>query len=327
MGPDGLPNPDATLANGTPVPAGALNNLFVACGNSANLVRTSYPGMGTVTSVETNANSIYNSLQVSARRTVGALTFSAAYTYSHSIDSSSDRYDGAFVDSYDYLHQRASSNFDLRHNFSMSFVYAIPFFKEPGFAHTVLGGWSASSIITIQTGTPFSVTNGTTYGDSAGLGNAVGTGSRPDIVGNAHQVSSGDKTASAAGGVFGPLYYNPGAYVVPTGLTYGTVGRNTLYLPGRTNFDIGLFKRFTIKEKAAFEFRWEVFNLFNHTQYNGINSAMDCAAGANNSAGDSSCIAGTVDPITGDVSGASGFLHLNSAHAARRMQFGLRFQF
>ena len=314
-GDDGLPNPDATLANGTPVPAGALNNLFVACGNSANLVRTSYPGLGTVTSVETNANSIYNSLQVTARRSVGALTFSAAYTYSHSIDSSSDRYDGAFVDSYDYLHQRASSNFDLRHNLSMSFVYAFPFFKEPGVAHTLLGGWSASSIITIQTGTPVSVTNDTQFGDSAGLGNSVGTGSRPEIVGNANSVSSADKTASASGGVFGPLYYNPGAYTVPTGLTYGNVGRNTLYLPGRTNFDIGLFKRFSIKEKAAFEFRWEVFNLFNHTQYNGINSAMDCAGGSSNSAGDSSCIE------------SSSFLHLNSAHAARRMQFGLRFQF
>ena len=79
----------------------------------------------------------------------------------------------------------------------MSFVYAFPFFKEPGFAHTLLGGWSASSIITSQTGTPFSVTNGTQFGDSAGLGNGVGTGSRPDIVGNAYAISSADKANSA----------------------------------------------------------------------------------------------------------------------------------
>jgi hypothetical protein len=141
------------------------------------------------------------------------------------------------------------------------------------------------------------------------------TDSRPDIVANAYAVSSADKTAAADGGVLGPLYYNPGAYVLPTGLTYGTVGRNTLNLPGRSNFDFGLFKRFQISERAGLEFRWETFNLFNHTQFNAINSAMDCAAGATNSAGDASCIE------------SSGFLHLSGAHAARRMQFGLRFTF
>jgi Carboxypeptidase regulatory-like domain len=319
LGSDGLPDSNATLGNGTPVPSAALNNLFVACNNSTNLVRAQYPGFGDIVMVDNSANSIYNAFQASVRRTVGAFTFSLAYTYSHSIDDSSDRFDTTFVDSYNIKNQRASSNFDMRHNLAISFVYAVPLFKEPGLKNTLLGNWSLSSIILVQTGTPFSVTNGTGYSDSAGLGNVVtygsATGSRPDIVSSPFSVSAADKSASAAGGVTGPLYYNPGAYVVPTGLTYGTVGRNTLNLPGRTNFDFGLFKRFPIKEKAAFEFRWETFNLFNHTQYNAINSGMDCAAGSTNSAGDGSCIA------------SSGFLHLSGTHAARRMQFGLRFQF
>ncbi|MGB7439166.1 MAG: carboxypeptidase regulatory-like domain-containing protein [Candidatus Acidiferrum sp.] len=303
----------ATLGNGTLVPSAALDNLFVACQNNSNLVRP-YLGYGTIQSVETSANSIYNALQVSATRSVGALTLSAAYTYSHSIDDSSDRYDTAFVDSYNVEGSRASSSFDMRHNFVASYVYALPFFKQEGLKHTLFGAWSLSGITTIQTGTPVNVANGTTYGDSAGLGNGVGTASRPDIVGNPNSVTAAQKTASAAGGVFGPLYYNPAAYTLPVGLTYGDVGRNTLYLPGRVNFDFGLFKRFPFKEKYAFEFRWESFNIFNHTQYNGIDSTMDCT-GAANSAGDPTCIA------------SSGFLHLNSTHAARRMQFGLRFQF
>ena len=299
----------ATLGNGTLVPAGALNNLFVACQNNANLVR-SYRGYGTLTSVETSANSIYNAFQLSANRTVGALTLSVAYTYSHSIDDSSDRYDGAFVDSYSVKASRASSSFDLRHNLAISYVYALPFFKEPGLTHTLLGAWSISGIITVQTGVPINVTNGTTYSDAAGLGNGVGTASRPDLIGDSGTVTAAQKSAAAAGGVFGPLYYNPAAFSLPVGLTYGNVGRNSLYLPGRTNFDFGLFKRFPIREKYAFEFRWETFNLFNHTQYNGINSSMDCPT-----PGDDSCLA------------QSGFMHLNSTHAARRMQFGLRFQF
>ena len=56
--------------------------------------------------------------------------------------------------------------------------------RAAGLTHTLLGGWQVSGITVAQTGTPFSVTNGTTYGDNAGVGNGVGTGSRPDLVGN-----------------------------------------------------------------------------------------------------------------------------------------------
>ena len=295
----------ATLGNGVPVPTAAVQNLWVACGNNANVVRP-YHGYGTINRIETSANSIYHALQMTATRSVGALTFSLAYTYSHSIDDSSDRYDGGFTDSYNLPISRASSNFDLKHNFVASYVYALPFFKQPGLAHNVLGGWEVSGITTIQTGVPFTVTNDSGFGDSAGLGNGTGTGSRPDLVGNPYTVTAAQK--SAASDVLGPLYYNPAAFAVPTGLTYGTLGRNTLRMPGRTNFDFGLHKRFQVNERCGFEFRTEVFNLFNHTQYNSIGTSLDTTDAA-----------GNIDN--------SGFLHLNGAHLPRIMQFGLRFQF
>ena len=302
----GLPT-GATLGNSTPVPGNAVNNLWVACGNDANPLR-GFLGYGTINRIENNANSIYNALQVTARRTVGAFTFSLAYTYSHSIDDSSDRYDGNFVDSYNLKQARAASDFDMRHNLTVSYVYALPFFRNPGFVHNTLGGWQVSGITTVQTGLPFSISNDTDFGDSAGLGNGVGTASRPDLVGNPYVISQADRDAAAEGGVRGPLIYNPGAFAVPTGLTTGTLGRNTLRLPGRVNFDFGLFKLFALNEKMHFEFRAETFNLFNHTQYNGIGGGMD-----------------TTDPA-GNVSN-SGFLHLDSAHLPRVMQLGLRFQF
>ena len=192
---------------------------------------------------------------------------------------------------------RASSNFDLRHNFVTSYVYNLPFFRGTGFTHTALGGWQVSGITTIQSGTPVTVTNGTTFGDNAGVGNGLGAGSFPDLVGDPHAVTAAEKAADA--GVTGPLFYSPSAYALPTGLTFGTSGRNTLNLPHRVNFDAGLFKRFQIKERAAFEFRWEMFNIFNHTQFNAIDTTL----------------------------GSDAFLHLTGAHAPRRMQFGLRFQF
>jgi hypothetical protein len=87
---------------------------------------------------------------------------------------------------------------------------------------------------------------------------------------------------AGASSVFVPHYYNPAAYALPMGLTFGNVGRNTLNLPGRINFDAGLFKQFPIKEKMGFQFRWEVFNVFNHTQYNAVsgNSTIGAPGGA-----------------------------------------------
>src|SRR5207253_4807095 len=228
--------------NGAPVSGQVARNLAVACGTviSNASVRTAFHGFNNINTLRDEANSIYHSLQTGVQRTVGDLTLSMAYTYSHSIDDSSDRSDTAFVNAYDFAANRASSNFDLRHNLAISYVYGLPFFKGSGFSHALLGGWQVSGITVVATGNPFSVTNGTTFGDNAGVGNGVGTGSRPDQVSNPHSGFTANQDPSQPG----PLLYNPMAFALPTGLTFGNVGRATLYLPRRTNFDFGLFKKF-----------------------------------------------------------------------------------
>jgi hypothetical protein len=321
--------PVSATVNGNTVTGQTVQNLSVACGLGTADYYRPYQGLATITRLENTANSIYNALQVSAKRTVGDFTFSAAYTYSHSIDDSSDRYDALFVNSYDPNATRASSNFDVRHAFALSYVWAMPFFKGSGLAHAFLGGWQLSGITIAQTGLPFTVTNSTTYGDNAGVGNGVvsGTfgGSFPDLVGNPGAVTQAQKDAVAAAGTFGVLRYNPDAFALPTGLTFGNVGRNTLRLPGRLNFDFGLFKRFDFKERYAFEFRWETFNIFNHPQ-------LDAVSGNTNATGTGATSSmGCVNPATntggGDACASSGFLVLNHSHNPRIMQFGLRFQF
>jgi hypothetical protein len=236
---------------------------------------------------------------------------SLAYTWSHSIDDSSDRYDGSFVNSYNLRASRASSNFDQRHLLNISWVYDLPFFTKTGFWHTAFGDWQWSGLMTFQTGTPFSIVNGA-YGDNAGVGNGVGTGSYVDVIGDPNTTPSTREVA----GVPGPLLYNPAAFANPTGLTFGDAGRNILNNPARTNFDMGLFKRFPLKsETRAFEFRAEAFNVFNHTQWNGIDNTASCFAGGSNSAGDASCVA------------TATFLHATGAHNPRILQLGLKFLF
>jgi hypothetical protein len=297
-----------------------LQNLFVACNNAgANNYFRHYQGLGSITRVEPSANSIYNSLQISARRSVGALTLSASYTYSHSIDNSSDRSDALFVDPTNPGISRASSNFDIRHAFTLSYVYALPFFKAPGTTHTLLGGWQVSGITTALSGPPFTVsTGGTAFPDNAGLASGISNSVQafPMLVGNPNSVTQAQRDVYAAppNSVFGVLNYNPDAYAAPVGLTVGNSGRNTLRLPGRLNFDFGLFKSFPIKERYAFEFRWENFNVFNHTQ-------LDAIGGNTSSSG-----TGAIASI-GCYSCVTPALVLNGAHNPRIMQFGLRFQF
>lgn len=299
-----------TVGPGGPAVTGqAFINLNVACSNyvTPDLQRTMFPGYDNITRLQDTANSIYHALQINGRRTIGDLQLSLAYTYSHSIDNSSDRFDTAFVNSYNIAANRGRSEFDQRHNFALSYIYALPFFKQPGFTRTVLGGWQVSGITIAQTGQPFTVTNATTYGDNAGVANGVGTGSRPDLVGDPNSITAAQRAAE--GGTFGPLLYNPAAFATPIGLTFGNVGRNTLSLPSRLNFDFGLSKRFVFTERTGLDFKWEAFNLFNHTQF------VTCASGG-------ACSS----PISSSL-GSSNFMHLTSAHAPRRMQFGLRLYF
>ena len=299
--PTGNTNCANGTVNGVPVTGPAANNLAVAaCGASADPLRTAFPGYSNITSLRDAADSIYHALQVSANRTVGNLTLSLAYTYSHAIDDSSDRSDFGFVNAYNIAANRASSNFDQRHALSLSYVYGLPLFKgASGFTRAALGGWQVSGITIVQTGLPQNVINGTTFGDNAGVGNGLissnlGSGSRPDQVGNPHNVPANPNPAAP-----GPLLYNPAAYAIPTGLTFGDVGRNTVNLPRHTNFDFGLFKRFTFTEKTGLDFRWENFNVFNHTEFNGMNASL----------------------------GASNFLYATTTHLGRVMQFGLRLYF
>jgi hypothetical protein len=124
--------------------------------------------------------------------------------------------------------------------------------------------------------------------------NSIGIGAFVDQVGDPKSAVQRNVP-----GIQGPLYYNPAAFTDPTGLTFGDSGRNNLRQPNRINFDFGLFKRFAVGEHRSFEFRWENFNLFNHTQFEAL------------------------DGTFGDAT----FLHPTSAHLGRIMQFGLKFLF
>ncbi|MGA9039782.1 MAG: carboxypeptidase regulatory-like domain-containing protein [Terriglobales bacterium] len=351
-----LTSPSFTLQNGVTVSAQdpASINLAVACqGQSISPIEVTntlrpYPGFGQIFSLQNDADSSYQGFQTTVRRTKGPLTAGIAYSYSHSIDDSSDRTDPTFVNSLDLRSNKASSNFDQRHLLNISYVYRIPNFERafgkwanaaddesdsgPGkiskFEHLVGANWEWSGITSFQSGTPFSVINNAgTAGigvlDNAGVANGVGAGSYPDIVAHPAPAAFERNTSS-----FGPLLLNPNEFVAPRGLTFGDAGRNFLNNPNRLNFDMSLLKHFPIHEGSEVEFRLEAFNIFNHTQFRIYNpdlgntgsNTVSCYGGSDYSAG--AYFPGGTDCLTG-----SSFLHPVDAHRPRTLQVALKYNF
>jgi hypothetical protein len=294
-------------------------NLVVACANDANPFRP-FRGFGDITALDNGASSSYNALQAQLRRSIGAVQLNVSYTYSHSIDDTSDGGifgDGGILNAFDFPAFRAASNFDQRHTFSTSAVYDLPFFKGAGMKNKLLGGWELSGIGAWQTGTPFSVYNGAANGDNAGLGNGVSSGagagqSYADVVSNPHQNIPQFDPASG----FGPFIANPNAYANPVGLTLGNSGRNSLRNPGHWNIDMAVFKRFPIRESMAFEFRAEAFNIFNHVEWGPLAGDQGGAAGS-----------GGFSSNTGTFSPGSNFLQTGTAYSPRILQLGAKFFF
>jgi len=351
----GVPVPYFEGANGGP-PSGAAVNLAVACGAVSPNAFRPYLGYGSVGRKDQTATSSYNGLQVGVRRSVGGLQLNLAYTYSHSLDDSSSANDAGLINTYQLNAFHASSNFDQRHTFTFAYVYDLPFFKSGGLTHKLLGGWQWSGITLLQSGTPFSVYNrgnGQTGAanpapaDNAGVGNlysqidnlgSLTAASYPDLIGNP---KSGLQNTPATG--YGPLLYNPSAFTVPTGLTFGDAGRNILNNPWRTNFDMALIKHFAVTESKYFEFRAEAFNVFNHTEYSWLggdggsaadnsgqgnsDSTIGCYGLTNNSAGDPACISPVPVGSTGTAGLTPGFLRAGAAHEARILQLALKFIF
>jgi hypothetical protein len=312
-----------TTPSGAPIPyAGpgllspAVNVGIANCSVNPDPFRP-FPGYGDIAHLEYKASSIYHALQTSLRRSVGSLQLSVAYTYSHSIDDASDRFDGSFVDSYNPASNRASSNFDQRHIVNISYVWDIPLFKSPGLANKILGGWEFSGITSFQTGTPFSVIVST---DNAGVANGIGSAARADIIGDPRagvtQLPFCSSNPNLVSCEVGPQIYSPSAYAVPRALTFGDSGRNSLNNPHWTNFDMALFKHFSLTERVALEFRAEAFNVFNHTQWLPI--AGDSGSAASNLGETNNTF--STDPTTG-------FLQVTGAHNPRILQLGAKLLF
>jgi len=246
-----------------PFPDGAAK---VLAGQAiVNQVRP-FLGWGNINSYENSTGSNYNSLQLSLRTdNYKGLTLQASYTWSHALDYVSGDVPGnSHQDAYNTKLERANSNFDRRQMLILSYVYDIPTPKDwsKALQHT-LGGWTLSGISSFQSGVPLNIT---LPGDNAGIG---GGPYRPDVIRDPN-LPSGQRTRER--------YFDPGAFAQPARGKFGNAGRNIVRQGGLNNWDLALFKNIPLGwETMKLQFRGELFNAFNHTQWTGYRNGFGSA--------------------------------------------------
>jgi hypothetical protein len=215
------------------------------------------PFLGSFTSFETNTNSTFHSLQAQLNKRLSrGFQFTTAYTWSHAIDEVSDLFDLAGAralpqNSFDRRNERGDANFDIRHRFVSSFIWD-PFSITKS---KILGGWQLASILTFETGQPFTVLGSFDVNLDGNLTDRLNT------TAGITEVNEG-----AARFTFPAGATQQRALLAPVG-SNGSVGRNTFRSQGVAAVDMAVNKYFRFNERKNLELRVEFFNLFNRAHY------------------------------------------------------------
>ena len=287
----------------------------------------------------------YNAMQLSlSRRSVKGVSMNAQYVLGYSKGNTGGSNEATTAGNNaralaDFDYDNGYNNFDIRHNFNLSLLYAIPA------TGPIAGGWTVGGIVNARSGLPVPVLvgrNDIVYVDAAGVVwnnaavgrtaviNTPGGGSlrstrRPDLIPGAEPfINNGD----------GLLYLNPAAFATPAPGTFGNLERNSIHGPGTQQIDMVIVKKIGLGGKGPnMELRAEVFNLLDRNNFaNPVgtlpNALPTGAAGATPAAntvqpgqGYSSAAAGTFGRLTSTVGTTVG-LGTN-----RQVQFALRLNF
>lgn len=267
----------------------SATNTFVAPFGAALSIQKNVAGG--IQQVQSTSNSRYDSLQVSVtKRFSRGLQFLSAYT----LGKSKDYYSGGTInelfavagDQFNWKSNYGPSDYDRRHRWVTSFVYDLPdMVSNASSAKWLLNDWGLNGILTLQSGTPFSVIDAPNNNiiqranfASGFSGNAQGSGSTQSRLNQYFNTSAfvrscpigsfvaGNFICSGAGvGVVNNPFFAPGA-------VFGNTPRNFLYGPGQRNVDFSVVKFIPVTETVRGEIRTEFFNLFNQANFANPNS-------------------------------------------------------
>jgi hypothetical protein len=251
-----------------------LNQPAPGPGTAAQVqARRPYPAYANFTIYESGNQSIYNSLQVKLeKRYSKGLALLLSETFAKSIDdgpqagSTGNSSKVTPQNAYNVLEgERGLSDFNVKNRLVLSIIGELPFGKgkpwlSDGFGSKIAGGWQLSSITSVETGRPW-----TPY-FSGNISNTSQLADRPNAVAGCNPYS-GFQTVQA--------WVNPACFTTPASGTFGNLGRNTLIGPGLVNIDFAVDRNFQLWERLRLQFRGELFNIFNHPNFNLPSTAFD----------------------------------------------------
>ncbi|HEX4227649.1 MAG TPA: TonB-dependent receptor [Bryobacteraceae bacterium] len=232
--------------------------------------RRRFLGMSTITQAAEIAVSNYNSLQVSLqKRMVHGLQYGVSYTYSKDLTNASGN--GTFPgkgsitgDAYNLYYNYGPADFATPQRLVANMVWDIPY-NIKGFSHPILSGWSASGVVTLQSGTPLTLTSansGTIYSTSGNAQICPGY-TYSDIVTPGRVESKINN------------YFNTNAVTclpnaIGNGYGWGDMGHGAVLGPGVSNLDMSIMRSFKVpgpSETNTLQFRAEFYNAFNTAQF------------------------------------------------------------
>jgi len=215
-----------------------------------------WPDVGNITLAAPWYNTSYHALQSTLERRLHAgFTMLATYTWGHGIDNFP-----AIVNN--PKTERGNSFLDVRHRFTLTANYDLPFAKETkGPAGYLARDWRINAIVVLTTGIPYSITNGAARANT-------GAGDRPNLVGDPY--SGFTQSVSR--------WFNTAAFAPQPLFTFGNLGRNTMHAPGRTSLDLSVHREFRLGEQMRLQFRAEAFNVTNTPPFGFPGGALGTAA-------------------------------------------------
>jgi hypothetical protein len=273
-------------STGTPLPANGQGQVA----NNSNSFRM-FQGYSGITQQETTTNGTYSGFQTGVRvQNRWGLSGEVDYTYSHEIDIQT--YDNTCCVSNPWYtkYDKGSGFLDRRNMLSANYIYNMPFFaKSNSLIHSIAGGWTIAGTIIDETGVPVATT--LSGSDTIGLGG--GYQNRPSVNGKV-------KYMKKVGEWFDTTQFSRPTEAWNGGQNqgFGTAGKDAVVGPGRVNFTTSLYKSFSVTERAHFELRFESFNTFNHSEFNGLN-----VGGPTVSNGNFGQVTSAMDPRTLELGG------------------------
>ncbi len=232
-----------------------------------NFFRT-YPGYGDMTWYEWTGTSNYNALQASLNRRVSrGVNMGIAYTWSKSMDYGSGNYWQNSLPMFrpPRVWVYGKSTFDQTHVFTLNYVWDLPKLSTHApytAVRLIFDNWQVSGITTFASGTP----SGLSFTTSPSVDLTGGGDGQRVIVTGRVPLSRGDRS-------FGRWFARENVALPGKG-DPGNAPKDVFRGPGINNWEVSLFKNFPLgSEERRLQFRWEMYNVFNHTQYAGVTTA------------------------------------------------------